>query len=130
VSRNDPTRRRPGPGLFALLGQLLPSFLLCALFAAVGIFHVAARVMVVRTGYELSRLEQESRDLLREHDRLKLELATLKSPLRLERLAREQLRMAPPPAASVITLGKDRGRRAQVEPQGDGAPTRLAKRGQ
>ncbi len=84
--------------------QLLPAFLLCGLFAGVGILHVSSRVLVVRTGYVLSDLENDNRELVRENDRLRLELATLKSPTRLERLARNELGMTPPPPGAVLTL--------------------------
>ncbi len=69
-----------------------------------GILHVTSRVLVVDMGYRLSKAESESRSLTRENDRLKLELATLKAPARLERLAREQLGMAMPMGSSVVSL--------------------------
>lgn len=90
--------------IFSVLAHLLPAFLICAAFAAVGVIHVSSRVWVVRTGYRLSELQTEQRTLTRENDRLKLELATLKSPARLERLARVELQMAPPPPGAVVTL--------------------------
>ena len=93
-----------GASLAAILFELLPAALLVGLFVSVGIMHVMSRVLVVDVGYKLSKLEQESRELTREHDRLKLELATLKSPARLEKLARELLKMAPAPAGSVVTV--------------------------
>jgi cell division protein FtsL len=93
-----------GASLVAILFELLPAALLVGLFVSVGIMHVMSRVLVVDVGYKLSKLEQESRELTREHDRLKLELATLKSPARLEQLAREKLKMAPAPAGSVVTV--------------------------
>jgi cell division protein FtsL len=86
--------------------ELFPAALAIALLAAVGIVHVTSRVLVVKVGYELSRLDGESTTLTRENDRLKLELATLKSPARLEGLARKDLNMAPPAAASIIHLEK------------------------
>ncbi len=104
--------RSQGPSLWGVLGQLLlPAFLL-ALFAGVGVFHVTARLMVVDSAYKLSRLEQEERRLSQENDKLELELATLKSPARLERLAREQLGMAPPPPGAVLSPAKARARRS------------------
>jgi len=94
-----------GPSVGAVLAHLLPAALFFLLFAAVGIVHVTSRVLVVDAGYKLSRLQQQSRELTQANDKLKLELATLRSPLRLERLAREQLGMAPPSAAAVINVG-------------------------
>jgi cell division protein FtsL len=87
-----------------VLMHLLPAVLLFALFAAVGILHVTSRVLVVDMGYRMSKAQSEGNALTRENDRLKLELATLKAPARLERLAREQLGMAMPPGSAVVPL--------------------------
>ncbi len=96
--------RGRGASLSAIVLNLLPWALLSGLFVAVGVMHVASRVLVVDLGYKLSKLEQEGRDLTREHDRLKLELATQRSPALLEKVAREKLKMAPPPAGAVFTV--------------------------
>ena len=90
--------------LAVILWELVPAALLCALFASVGIMHVTSRVMVVRAGYELSKLDQERTELSRERDKLKLELATLKSPSRLEPLARGPLGLIPAPAGRIIKI--------------------------
>jgi hypothetical protein len=63
---------------------------------------------VVDAGYRLSSAEAHSRVLQRENDRLKLELATLKTPARLERLAREKLGMGLPAAGAVLAVGPQR----------------------
>src|SRR5690242_17860697 len=97
--------RRMDAPLFSVLGHLLPWLLLCALFAGVGVMHVTARILVVRVGYQLSTAEAQYQRLSREHDRLKLELATLKSPAKLERVARERLGMGPPPGGRVVAVG-------------------------
>lgn len=94
-----------GMSVGGVLLSLLPVALFFLVFAAVGIVHVTSRVMVVDAGYRLSRLQQQGHELMQANDKLKLELATLKSPQKLERLAREQLGMATPSAASVINLG-------------------------
>lgn len=86
------------------LFQILPIAGVCALFAGVGIVHVTSRVMVVSVGYRLSALETENQSLSRDNERLKLELATLKNPTRLEKIAKEQLGMGPPPPGTVVTL--------------------------
>lgn len=88
----------------AVLGQLCPIVLCFGLLAAVGILHVASRSQVVDAAYRLSSLEAESRSLSLANDRLKLELATLKRPARLEALARVQLGMAPPDASVVDSV--------------------------
>ena len=95
---------RPQASLTSVLVHLLPAVLLFALFAAVGILHVTSRVLVVDAGYRLSRAENESHELTRENDRLKLELATLKAPGRLERAARERLGMVMPTGGAIVSL--------------------------
>lgn len=94
--------------------HLLPVLLLCGVFAALGVVHVSSRVMVVGLGYQLSHLDQEARTLGRENDRLKLELATLRGPHRLEKIAREELGMGPPPGARVITLAAEARGKAKL----------------
>jgi cell division protein FtsL len=83
-------------------GAVLGALLLLAPLTALGIFHVWSRTRVLAAGYELGRLESEHRQLLAERDRLKLEVATLRSPGRLERFARERLGMAPPAPGAVV----------------------------
>jgi cell division protein FtsL len=94
-----------GISLQVIFLELLPAALLCGLFATVGVIHVTSRVMVVKQGYRLSQLEQDAQALIRDQDSLKLELATLKSPGRLERAARDQLKMQPPGPGALINLG-------------------------
>ena len=108
-----------------VLLHLLPAVLLFALFTGVGILHVTSRVLVVDMGYRLSRAEAESRTLTRENDRLKLELATLKAPARLERVAREQLGMAMPKGGAVVSLAAEKaaGGKAQADARGADATT-------
>jgi cell division protein FtsL len=111
--------------------HLLPAVFLFALFAGVGILHVASRVLVVDMGYRLSKAETEERTLTRENDRLKLELATLKNPARLEKLAREKLGMSMPSGPLVIALQPSlpgTKRPARVEAR-DARGVRVAERG-
>jgi len=94
--RSEPTgdkRRRLVFGALLVLG----------LIGAV-LVHVWARLQVVRMGYVLSttsklqtRLEQENREL-------KVELATMTSPDRLEALARQRLGLVQPEKGQVVVL--------------------------
>jgi cell division protein FtsL len=78
--------------------------LLGGIFAAVGVFHTACRVAVVRAGYELGKVEKENRELLREREHLRMERATLRSAPRLEAFARARLGMSPPTAGQLISM--------------------------
>ncbi|MBX7096216.1 MAG: cell division protein FtsL [Myxococcaceae bacterium] len=95
-----------GVSFSVILLELLPAALLVMLFAGVGIVHVTSRVLVVKVGYELSRLDQENATLERDRDRLKLELATMKSPARLESLARAELGLDAPKPGAIVHLKK------------------------
>ena len=133
MSRGKPTSRGSGSGVSvgSVLLHLLPAVLLFALFAGVGILHVTSRVLVVDMGYRLSKAEAEERALIRENDRLKLELATLKNPTRLEKLAREKLGMSMPSGPVVIALpqrGPGNKRTARVEAR-EARSVRVAERG-
>ena len=99
---------RRGVSFGVIFFELLPAALLVVMFATVGIVHVTGRVLVVKVGYELSRLDQTRSELMREHDRLKLELATLRSPSRLESIARQKLRMGPPAPSAIFHLKERR----------------------
>ncbi|MGZ6126473.1 MAG: cell division protein FtsL [Myxococcales bacterium] len=76
----------------------------CALLAAAMLLHAWVRTCVTERGYTLSRLSAEYRDLWREHERLQLQAAELKSPQRIEQLARDRLNMGPPPVDRVVVL--------------------------
>ncbi len=89
-------RNKGGLSLSVILLEILPAALAVLLISTVGVVHVTSRVMVVKLGYELSRLDQKSNELQRENDALAVELATLTSPSKLAPLAREQLKMTVP----------------------------------
>jgi cell division protein FtsL len=96
---------RQQPTLKGVFQQWLMPLAFGALFSVLGVVHVASRVTVVSSGYEVSQLGHQNRSLMQENDRLKLELATLKSPARLEKLARDKLGMAPVPAGAMVLMG-------------------------
>jgi cell division protein FtsL len=109
---------RPGGPTAVLLALAL-----AAPLAGIGVFHVWSRTRVQAAGYELGRLETEHRQLLAERDRLNLEVATLRSPGRLERFARERLGMAPP-APGAVMAGMAGGGKGFLGGVGDGADQR------
>jgi cell division protein FtsL len=98
------TRQKNAPSLSVILFELLAVAMVVAFLSGLGILHVTSRVLVVRMGYELSKLDGQTTELTRENDQLKLELATLKSPARLEGLARTKLGLLPASAASIINV--------------------------
>lgn len=78
--------------------------LACAVLAVAMLTHAWVRTRVTERGYELSRLSAESRALTREHEMLQIRAAELKSPQRIEELARSRLGMGPPPMERVVVL--------------------------
>jgi cell division protein FtsL len=92
IDRGERRRRSFVVGLFAL-----------ALIGVV-LIHVWLRLQVVRVGYILSTISKLQGRLEQENRELKVELATLTSPERLEALARNRLGLMPPEKGQVIVL--------------------------
>jgi cell division protein FtsL len=87
------------------LGRLARTALAVLLAAALGVFHVWSRTQVVAAGYELGELQKAHLALTSEHDRLRIEVETLRSPTALEKVARTRLGMAPPAPGAVSAAG-------------------------
>ncbi len=86
-------------------GRLVRMAALLLLFTAIGVFHVWSRTRVVAVGYALGELQRDHVALTAEHDRLRIEVETLRSPAVLERVARTRLGMAPPAPGTVSAAG-------------------------
>lgn len=82
---------------------LLLALLALCLIGAVWV-HVWLRLQVVHFGYVLSTTSKLQNRLEQENRELKIELATLTSPERLEAQARKRLGLAPPEKGQVIIL--------------------------
>lgn len=76
-----------------------------AVLVGAALLHVWTRLEVIRIGYALSEQTKLHRALREHEQRLRLELATQKDPAAIERVAREQLHMAPPDPSSIRILG-------------------------
>jgi cell division protein FtsL len=79
------------------------AFLTSALIGLV-LVHVWLRLQVVNLGYALSTSSKLQNRLEHENRELKIELATMTSPDRLEALARRRLGLRPPEKGQVIVL--------------------------
>lgn len=85
--------------------NLLALFILLMLFFIGGsLFYVWSRIQVFQFGYEISNALKEERTLTEANKKLRLEIATLKSYARIEKLAVEELRMAKPKPEQVIVI--------------------------
>lgn len=94
-----PRRTHLAPVLWAMFAAL-------SLVAPVGAI-AAGRIGAIEQGYALGRLQAEELALERENQKLMLEVSTLRSPARLERIAKEQLHMAAPGSGDVLIEGGD-----------------------
>ena len=68
------------------------------------LFYVWSRIQVIQLGYEISTALKEERALNGVNKKLRLEIATLKSYARIEKLAAEELGMAKPRPGQVIVI--------------------------
>ena len=84
--------------------QSLVVALLAVCLVGVALVHVWLRLQVVQTGYSLSTTSKLQSHLEQESRELKVELATLTSPDRLEAIARKRLGLTPPEKGQVIVL--------------------------
>ena len=97
--------RRPGSGSVRCNVERrgLRNFVTCTLCCAL-LLHAWVRTAVTERGYTLSRLSAEYRELVRENEGLRIRAAELKSPQRIEELARARLHMGPPAVDRVVVL--------------------------
>jgi cell division protein FtsL len=84
---------------FVLLFTLLLLFLIGG-----SLFYVWSRIQVIQLGYEISNALKVERTLTEENKKLRLEIATLKSYARIEKVAVEELRMGKPKPEQVIVI--------------------------
>lgn len=98
MKRPRATRTRSGAGATA---HVLRTTLLASAVASLLVFHIWSRTRVLASGYELGELQRAHARLTSEHDRLRLEVESQRSPATLERWARTKLDMAPPAPGTV-----------------------------
>lgn len=73
-------------------------------FIGCSLFNVWAHHQVISLGYEISQASQEEQDLLQENKKLRLELAALKSPRRIENVALKELGFINPQKQQLIIV--------------------------
>ena len=74
------------------------------LFVGVLLFSGWQRVELLQHGYRLEQMQQERNDEAAVNRHLRLEIATLKSPQRIERLATGPLRLVEPETGAAIVI--------------------------
>jgi cell division protein FtsL len=68
------------------------------------LFFTWCRVQTIGTGYEISKETQRRQDLINFQNNLKIELARLKSPERIAKIAKNQLGLVTPTPEQMIII--------------------------
>jgi cell division protein FtsL len=84
--------------------NLLLATLLLLMLIGGSLIYVWSRIQVIQAGYEISSVMKQGRMLTEENKRLRVEMATLKSYARIERIAIEELGMSKPRSDQVIVI--------------------------
>jgi cell division protein FtsL len=77
---------------------------IASVLMAVALIYVWSHIHMTELEYQVAREMGNKEQLIEEQAKLKLELATLKSPRRIETLAQEKLQMTYPQREQVILL--------------------------
>lgn len=85
---------------FRRAGSLVAGIMVCSFL----IIFVWQRVNVMRVGYEVEQLKKEKASLEKTREMLRIEVATLTSPERLERIATTSLGMKVPDECQVVLV--------------------------
>ena len=75
-----------------------------SLFLAELLAYTWSRVQCVRIGYDITQLADQRHALAADQSNLKIELARLKSPRRIEKIAQEQIGLTTPSPDQVISI--------------------------
>jgi len=74
------------------------------LFTVVSVFHVWSRFKLVDLNLQLSEASRQLKQTEQEQKRLKLEVASLRTPSRIEAIAKNELGMALPTEQQVVLV--------------------------
>ena len=84
--------------------RIFPMLLFIALMLAVALFYVWSRLQVTNLEYSISSFEGRLRNLQQESRSLQVEVASLRSPQRIEQVAQQKLGLHLPKPEQVITI--------------------------
>jgi cell division protein FtsL len=93
-------RTRPA----SMKSNFLLATLLLLLVIGGSLVYVWSRIRVIQTGYEISSAMKTGRVLTEENKRFRVEIATLKSYSRIEKIATEELGMSKPRSDQVVII--------------------------
>ncbi len=75
-----------------------------AIFITELLVYTWSRLQCIQAGYGISNETGKHKELIAIQKNLKIELARLKSPKRISKIARERLDMAPPSPEQIISI--------------------------
>ena len=91
--------------MYSQRGELFPYLMtVLILLTLVSVFHVWSRVRVIDLNLEVSEATRLLKEAKEEQNRLRLEVASLKTPARIESLAKGELGMALPADQQVVVV--------------------------
>ncbi|MBC2695009.1 MAG: cell division protein FtsL [Desulfobacteraceae bacterium] len=79
-------------------------FIIMAVFISELLIYTWSRVQCIKFGYEISNENNKNRNLINLQNNLKVELARLKSPERLAKIAKNQLGLKTPTPKQIIII--------------------------
>lgn len=89
----------------AFFGVKYPTFIVVTLILMfVALIYVGSHIRMTRMEYEIAAALSAKELLQEEQKKLKLEMAMLKAPQRIEQIAKTKLRMSYPDAEQVIVI--------------------------
>jgi cell division protein FtsL len=92
-------------GVYSCRWDLFPHLMVVmVLLTVVSIFHVWSRAKVIDLNLQQVELSGQFKEAQQEQNRLKLEVASLKTPARIEALAKGELGMALPTDQQVVII--------------------------
>lgn len=97
IARKKQLHSRQAKQKLAMLGLVMA----CALAALTLVAHFT---LIVRTNYELDRANRELMSLLEEQQSLRLQIAALRSPQKLEQIALNELGLVYPDQSQFVVL--------------------------
>lgn len=115
IPRTKAVRRQPIARKRAEAGRryLRQAMSLMAVVVLVALFLVWARIQVIQLGYEVSRMRKEVKDLSQRRDLLEADVASLKTPERLAKVATERFGMRLPMGDEVVVLRRGSGAKSE-----------------
>lgn len=99
-------RALPRVGFRLQRPRLIPLLMFIFLLSTISLFFVWSRIQVIHFEYSISTLEGELRSQRQQNQHLRLESASLQSPSRIERIAREKLGLHTPSSQQVVMVKK------------------------